>query len=272
MVFSLKPDPCGGLAEVRNHFCRLHLAVLILAAVALLLGVLSVWLAGKAYAYYGELAVLRLDPMGLQYRFKVTPNPAGSTGAPRVIIFGDSRAEEWPVPAGVAAGQFANRGIEGQTTAQLLARFGPHVAALHPRVVIIQAGINDLKAIPLAEEPRDMITRNCMTNLLLLVNRVTELGGTAVVTTVIPAGKVPLLRRPVWSPAVEAARKEVNTFLKGLARSNVVILDTDSLLADSKGRLRPQYARDFLHLNSAGYAALNKELMARVTQIYGESK
>jgi lysophospholipase L1-like esterase len=43
---------------------------------------------------------------------------------------------------------FVNRGINTQTSAQVLGRFDKHVVPLHPNIVIVQVGINDLKTIP----------------------------------------------------------------------------------------------------------------------------
>ena len=39
---------------------------------------------------------------------------------------------------------FLNRGIAGQTSAQMLVRFHQDVVAMKPKVVVIQAGMNDL--------------------------------------------------------------------------------------------------------------------------------
>ena len=39
---------------------------------------------------------------------------------------------------------FVGRGISGQVTAQMLVRFRPDVLNLHPKVVVILAGTNDI--------------------------------------------------------------------------------------------------------------------------------
>jgi len=65
-----------------------------------------------------------------------------------VVFFGDSRAYDWPAPSGLEGLEFVNRGIGNQTTAQVLGRFEAHIAPLHPQVVVLQVGINDLKLIP----------------------------------------------------------------------------------------------------------------------------
>src|SRR5689334_9744280 len=64
----------------------------------------------------------------------------------RVVFLGDQVTELWAKsPAGFFPGKpFLNRGIGGQTTAQMLVRFQQDVVALKPKVVVIQAGLNDL--------------------------------------------------------------------------------------------------------------------------------
>lgn len=42
---------------------------------------------------------------------------------------------------------YINRGIAGQTTAQMLVRFRQDVIALHPTVVVIEGGLNDLPGV-----------------------------------------------------------------------------------------------------------------------------
>jgi lysophospholipase L1-like esterase len=64
----------------------------------------------------------------------------------------------------------------------------------------------------------------------------------------------------VWSAEMPRAIKEVNDYLRGLSAENVLILDTVPLLADETGFIRDDFAHDFLHINSAGYAALNSAL------------
>src|SRR6266436_5799530 len=65
----------------------------------------------------------------------------------RVVFMGDSITDMWVQPR---FGEFfpgkpyIGRGISGQTTPQMLLRFRADVIALHPRVVVILAGTNDI--------------------------------------------------------------------------------------------------------------------------------
>jgi lysophospholipase L1-like esterase len=63
-------------------------------------------------------------------------------GENRVVFIGDQVTEGW---TNFFPGKpYLNRGIAGQTSAQMLVRFHQDVVALKPKVVVIQAGVNDL--------------------------------------------------------------------------------------------------------------------------------
>jgi lysophospholipase L1-like esterase len=64
-------------------------------------------------------------------------------GELRVIFLGDQVTELWSAKF-FAGRSYLNRGIGGQTSAQMLVRFHQDVVSLKPKVVVIQAGVNDL--------------------------------------------------------------------------------------------------------------------------------
>ena len=92
-------------------------------------------------------AILRDWPNLGRYRdanARLTPLAKGEA---RVVLMGDSITESWS-DAGVGGffpgRPYVNRGISGQTTAQMLVRFRPDVIALKPEAVVILAGTNDI--------------------------------------------------------------------------------------------------------------------------------
>ena len=219
----------------------------------------NIYLARQADGYYHDLHAARLDPLGLSAYAAERAQPLAGVG-PVVVFYGDSRAAQWPVPEGFTGAQFVNRGVPNQTTAQVLARYAVDVAPLAPRIVVLQAGINDLKTLPLFPEQAATISADCLANLQALVARATAEGAHVILTTLFPTGPVPLLRRPYWSPAIAAAVQQVNVALAGLAGPQVTVLDAFTVLADSDGNLQADYALDTLHLTPAGYTALNAAL------------
>jgi lysophospholipase L1-like esterase len=227
---------------------------------------LNVVLARAAFRYYGLLNDTRLDPFGLQ---KGSAPPSDRDTRPRVVVIGDSRAGAWKPPLSPESTQFINRGMSGHTTAQALGRFQQHVADLEPDLVLIQAGINDLKAIPLFPDRKTEIIEQCKANIQELVSRSEKTGAKIVVTTIIPAGsRIPLVRIPFWPREVDEAVEACSTGIRTLASDRVVVFDTAPIIvSEPNGRVKPQYQRDFLHLNAEGYAVLNRQLTPLLTTL-----
>lgn len=240
---------------------RLFRLALILCLVALVASLsLNALLFLQARHYYLVLNKTNLDPLGLSaFSTNSLPDGVPTASTATVVFFGDSRAEMWPTPVNLKGFSFANRGINTQTSAQVLGRFDNHVVPLHPDIIIVQVGINDLKTIPLFPEQKAAIIANCKANIQQIVARSVNSGATVILTTIFPIGPVPLARQPFWSPDIAQAVSDVNAYLYSLKAKDVLILDAYSLLAH-KGRVQSKYVRDTLHLNERGYQALNQEL------------
>jgi lysophospholipase L1-like esterase len=75
--------------------------------------------------------------------------PPPAPGEQRVVFIGDDITEAWARGAsGFFPGKpYFNRGIAGQTSPQMLVRFRQDVIALRPKVVVIQAGTNDIARV-----------------------------------------------------------------------------------------------------------------------------
>lgn len=232
---------------------RLLLVLLLVGLVASIS--VNAYLFDRADGYYRELNAVRLDPFGLEAYPSTVSRPAGRL----LVVFGDSRAAQWPEPV-VAGLTVMNRGIGAQTTAQAQARFAAHVTPLQPDIVLIQVGVNDLKTLPLFPGQSAAIIQRAQDNIAAVVDEAQASGATVILSTIFPVGEAPLLRRPYWSPAVAAAIHEVNIYLHTLATDGVIVFDAYALLAGESGLIDPVYALDELHLSPAGYALLNAEL------------
>ena len=64
----------------------------------------------------------------------------------KVVLIGDSITDGWPAarPDFFSTTGYIGRGISGQVSTQMLARFMQDVVSLHPKVVVINAGTNDI--------------------------------------------------------------------------------------------------------------------------------
>jgi lysophospholipase L1-like esterase len=228
----------------------------VLIVIVLLSMTLNYALYKQGELYYLQLNAMRLDPLGLN-AFQ-DPAPV-EHGMPVVVFLGDSRAASWPAPT-QGKYTYINRGIGAQTSSQVLARLDEHVKLLHPEIVIVQVGINDLKTIPLFPSDRKMIVENCMSNIHQMVDELAGPGATVILTTIFPVGRVSLERSMYWSDDVARSIIEVNTFIRSLASPKVIIFDAYTLLVDGEGNIRQPYSHDLLHLTGEGYLRLNEQL------------
>ncbi|MHC4948583.1 MAG: SGNH/GDSL hydrolase family protein [Planctomycetota bacterium] len=248
---------------------RALMIVLGLALVASIAG--NVVLLRRGRALYRDLLLARVEPpVATRYEGENRKLAAPAAGETRVVLLGDSRVKAWrPGPGGDGI-EIVNRGHGGDTTTALLARHRRDALDLDPHVLVLQAGINDLKAIGVAPERADRIVAVCATNLRRIVEAARDEGVVVVVLPVLPPGPIELARRLVWSPRIETAVAEVNDALADLAAPGVLVVDCGPL-AGADGRLRPAYARDALHLNEAGYAALDGIVRPVLADLAGRS-
>ncbi|MGB5377007.1 GDSL-type esterase/lipase family protein, partial [Muriicola sp.] len=125
----------------------------------------------------------------------------------RVVFFGNSITIGWltTMPSFFEDRPFINRGISGQTTPQMLVRFRQDVLDLHPKVVIILAGTNDI-----AGNTGPMTLDEILGN----IKSMSELAKTnnieVILCSVLPASDYP------WRPGLEPDKKipALNSMIK----------------------------------------------------------
>jgi lysophospholipase L1-like esterase len=204
------------------------------------------WRRGRARIYmddFGELARYRADNARLK------PPVAGEN---RIVFFGDSITEHWPMALSFPGKAYVNRGISGQTTPQMLIRFRQDVVALAPKVVVILAGTNDI-----AGNTGPMTLEEIEANLASMVELARAHGIKIVLSSVLPVHNYTPpseLAFPLRPPEKIAA---LNQWLKGhAAQTNSVYLDYAAAMADERGFLKRELAVDGLHPNKDGYAIM----------------
>jgi lysophospholipase L1-like esterase len=184
---------------------------------------------------------------------------APKAGETRVVFFGDSITDNWSKATygGFFPGRpYVNRGIGGQTTAQMLVRFHADVVALSPQAVVILAGTNDIAGNAGPVSPAAIED-----NLMAMAELARVHGVKVVFASILPvsddkmdaAGK-PLVRtqdRPL------STVRTLNLWMADYAAKNGhVYLDYFAALADANGLLKPALNDDGLHPNAAGYAVM----------------
>jgi lysophospholipase L1-like esterase len=194
---------------------------------------------------------------------------APASGERRVVFFGDSITDNWSKPGfgGFFPGRpYVNRGIEGQTTAQMLLRFRPDVIALQPRVVVILAGTNDVagNAGPAREDQIEG-------NLASMAELARAHGIRVVLASLLPVsddkkdGSGAPLTRTRQRPT--ATLRAINRWLAEYAVGNGhVYLDYFTATADESDVFRPELNDDGLHPNARGYAVMAPLAEAAITR------
>lgn len=236
--------------------------LLLIITIALLISVsINVFLYKKTNQFYRRYTEIRIDPLGIgDYHLKAKNIISKTPDTRRIVIYGDSRAHQWRAPK-ISGLEFINRGIGGQTSSQVLARFDHHIAPAKPDTIVLQVGVNDLKAIAILPDRKRQIISNCKSNIEKIVSRSLELGSDVIITTIFPIGNLPDESVFFWSDEVDAAIKEVNDFIYSLEGPNIIIIDSAAILADEKGIVHNRFIKNFLHINNAGYSAMNSALL-----------
>lgn len=168
---------------------------------------------------------------------------------PVVVFMGDSITQNWG--PGVPSLQpvsptlyqlipgVIDKGIAGQTTAQMLARFNTDILALHPSVVVIEGGTNDVLYI---SDPT-------IDNVAMMASEAAAAGVTVIIATIPPTDH---------DPASQALILQFNAQLRTLAKAyGYQLVDYYSVLVDSSGALlSTDFQPDTIHPDSAGYEAM----------------
>jgi lysophospholipase L1-like esterase len=207
---------------------------------------------------YKAEQLVRLDPTGhAVFSAESEALAASASQSRRIVLFGDSRIAAWSPSIRLEGYELVNRGWGGETTAQALLRVERDVIAVRPAAVVVQLGVNDLKAIGLMRpEERSTAIDGCLERLTAIVERLRARSIPVVLLTIFPTGSTPLHRLPFGLGGTQLAVDAVNARLKTLQTPGVTLVDSASRLCQGD-RLRAEYVQDALHLSAAGYRALN---------------
>ncbi|SFQ45124.1 GDSL-type esterase/lipase family protein [Parafilimonas terrae] len=165
----------------------------------------------------------------------------------RVVFMGNSITDGWinSDPDFFSKNPYIDRGISGQTTPQMLARFREDVIDLKPAAVVILAGINDIAQNTGYIRPEDTYGNIISMAELAKANNIK-----VVICSILPAYDFP------WRPGMQPAEKVVaiNKMLKDYADKNhIVYVDYFSAMADERKGLPEKLSKDGVHPTLDGY-------------------
>ena len=179
-------------------------------------------------------------------------------GQPRVVFMGDSITEGWvgKMPQFFVPGR-VGRGISGQTTSQMLLRFRQDVIDLHPAVVQIMAGTNDI-----AGNTGPTTDAQVQANIMSMVELAQAHGIRVILASIPPADHFE------WKPGLKPAPRiaAMNAWLKDYAKrvgATYAVYWSALHVGDA---LNPAFGTDGVHPNEAGYAAMAPVANAAIKQ------
>ena len=197
-------------------------------------------------------------------RYSAANAGAARTRGVKVVFFGNSITELWQAadPA-LFTGGVVDRGISGETSGQGLVRFYPDVVALHPKVVHILVGTNDIAGNNGPNRPEDF-----KNNIRAMVDIAKANHVQVILASITPAGVIP------WRKEINASARilELNAWMSAYAKANgVIYVDYHRVLAGPDGAMKPGLSRDGVHPLRSGYALMTPLAKAAVAKALATS-
>ncbi len=163
---------------------------------------------------------------------------------------GNSITESWStvLPEYFSGKSYVNRGIDGQTTPQMLVRFRADVIDLKPKAVVILAGTNDI-----AGNTGPATVKMIADNIISMAELARENNILVVISSVLPVYDYS------WKPGLEPVPKisKLNEIIKNYAVNHRhTYLDYYAAMVDDKKGLNEKYTSDGVHPNKAGYKVM----------------
>lgn len=190
---------------------------------------------------------------------------APAKGEKRVVLMGNSITDAWPNmrPAFFRDNNLIGRGISGQTSYQFLLRFREDVINLHPTVVVINYGTNDI-----AENTGPYDEDKTFGNVCTMVELARYHKAKVILTSCLPAGGFG------WRPSITDAMQKVrslNERVKAYAKANKIpFVDYFSAMVSADGtEMNPDLARDKpgIHPNEEGYKVMESLLLPVIKKV-----
>ena len=178
--------------------------------------------------------------------------PAPQPGRPRVVIIGNSITEGWvKEDSAFFRGKtydYVGRGISGQGTGQTVVRFRPDVIDLHPAVVVILVGTNDV-----AENNGPYNPQTTLNNIMSMCELAQAHGIRVVLGAVAPSTDFWWHKGLNPAPKIIALNQQIKAYA---AQQHLVYFDMHTALKDEQNGLKKAYGEDGVHPNLTGYRAL----------------
>ena len=169
----------------------------------------------------------------------------------KAVFIGDSITRQWEAldPAFFSRNNYVGRGVDGQTTMQMMLRFRQDVINLNPETVVINGGTNDI-----AENLGVYNRESTLDNIKSMAEIALANGIGVVLTSALPAAFIP------WRYGLKDTPTKVMELNEGLRayaeEKNIPYADYHSVTENSEHGLIDEYTTDGVHVSAAGYKIL----------------
>ncbi len=176
-----------------------------------------------------------------------------------IVMMGNSITEYWEElhPQFFKDNGLVGRGISGQVSSQMLARFREDVINLKPRVVVINCGTNDI-----AENNGPYDEDITMGNIMSMTELAIANDITVVLSSVLPCDSF------CWNPSVKDVTQKIHALNERIsayaASRGLTYINYHDGMATGNGALNPSYTEDGVHPNSTGYYVMEKILTGAI--------
>lgn len=196
-------------------------------------------------------------------------------GAPRkIVILGASYAGSWGTPP-LPGYAVVNRGVGGDETSDMRARFQRDVLAASPDAVLIWGHINNITKgnVASATDAQAAAVKDAArADYVAMLQQARAAGIEVILATEVPRSEPvglvnefrgwlgQLLGKESYSSQVNVHVRDLNSFVRQLAaREQLLLLDFERVFAPQSGARKPEYAtEDQSHITADGYRALTE--------------
>jgi acyl-CoA thioesterase I len=175
-------------------------------------------------------------------------------GENRVVFLGDSITDYWKLADYFPGKPYIvfNRGIDGQTTPQMLVRFRQDVIDLHPSVLVVLAGTNDVAGVTGPSRDEDIEANYASMAELARAHHIR-----VVFASLLPVNNYTEDAKESFALRPRERILALNSWLKNYCTKNgLVYLDYFSAMIDDKAMLKRALSDEGLHPNAAGYRVM----------------
>jgi lysophospholipase L1-like esterase len=221
--------------------------------------------------YRASRISIYIDDFGQLARYRdadaaLAPPGAGEN---RVVFLGDSITDYWKLPLYFPGKPYINRGIDGQSTPEMLVRFRQDVIDLHPKVLVVLAGTNDIAGVTGPTRNEDIEANYASMAELARAHHIR-----VVFASILPVHNYTHDAEESFALRPRERILALNKWLKDYcAKNHFIYLDYFSAVVDEQGKLQRALSDEGLHPTDAGYKimtplaekAIQKALAERLT-------